>query len=214
VRGADTVVLGIEKKQAAKLQDQRTVRKICQVDSHVSLAFAGLTADARVLVNKSRMNCQSHRLTIEDAPTVEQVARHIAEIQQKYTSTGGRRPFGIACLLGGFNQDGTPQLYQTDPSGTYSAWKAATTGRSEKSVREFLEEQYEEEMDEAATTKLAIRALLETVESGAKNIEIAVMKRGEACRMMEESDISAICKVITAEAEAAAEAAKAKATEG
>jgi hypothetical protein len=32
--------------------------------------------------------------------------------------------------------------------------------------------------------------------------------------MMEESDISAICKVITAEAEAAAEAAKAKATEG
>eukprot|EP00947_MAST-08B_sp_MAST-8B-sp1_P003052 g3052.t1 len=213
VRGKNTVVLGIEKRQAAKLQDSRTVRKICEIDTHVSLAFAGLTADARVLVNKARLNCQSHRLTIEDAPTVEQVARHIAEIQQKYTSTGGRRPFGIACLLGGFNQDGTPQLYQTDPSGTYSAWKAATTGRSMKTVREFLEEQYEEDMDEAATVKLAIRALLENVESGSKNIEIAVLRHGQRCASMPEAEVDAICKQIQEEAEKAAESAKKKASE-
>ena len=194
-------------------QDQRTVRKICQVDSHVALAFAGLTADARILINKARMNCQSHRLTIEDAPTVEQVARHIAEIQQRFTSTGGRRPFGIACLLGGFNMDGTPQLYQTDPSGTFSAWKAATTGRSMKTVREFLEEQYEEDMDETATIKLAVRALLETVESGSKNIDIAVLKHGEPCRMVTEDALLAICQEVQEETERAAEAAKKKAAE-
>ncbi len=42
---------------------------------------------------------------------------------QKYTQSGGVRPFGISTLIVGFDPDGSPRLFQTDPSGTYSAWK-------------------------------------------------------------------------------------------
>ena len=35
------VVLGVEKKAVAKLQEDRTVRKIALLDNHVALAFAG-----------------------------------------------------------------------------------------------------------------------------------------------------------------------------
>ena len=46
-------------------------------------------------------------------------------IFQKYTQSNGRRPFGISALIVGFDDDGVPRLYQTDPSGTYHAWKVS-----------------------------------------------------------------------------------------
>lgn len=41
MRGETIVVVGVEKKSVAKLQDDRTVRKICVLDDNVFMAFAG-----------------------------------------------------------------------------------------------------------------------------------------------------------------------------
>ncbi|KAK6924506.1 Proteasome, subunit alpha/beta [Dillenia turbinata] len=220
VRGTDTVVLGVEKKSTVKLQDSRlsgadnllllscrSVRKIVNLDCHIALACAGLKADARVLINRARVECQSHRLTVEDPVTVEYITRYIAGLQQKYTQSGGVRPFGLSTLIAGFDPyTGVPALYQTDPSGTFSAWKANATGRNSNSMREYLEKNYKETSGQE-TVKLAIRALLEVVESGGKNIEVAVMTKEHGLQQLEEAEIDAIVAEIEAE-KTAAEAAK------
>mmetsp|Transcript_8807 Transcript_8807/g.6164 ORF Transcript_8807/g.6164 Transcript_8807/m.6164 type:complete len:251 (-) Transcript_8807:71-823(-) len=206
IRGKDCVVLAVERRALAKLQDPRTIRKIVPIDSTTTLAFAGLTADARVLINKTRVEAQSYRLTCEDSPSVEYMARFIARTQLKYTQRGGVRPFGIATLIVGFGlndkNEEVPVLYQTDPAGTYSSWRAQVIGgRNAKSLREFLEKNYNDDLGEKEAVKLSVQALLEVVDSGAKNMEICVVKTGGVKHMMEESEVDAIVKEIEAEVE-------------
>ncbi|KAG9883167.1 N-terminal nucleophile aminohydrolase, partial [Aureobasidium melanogenum] len=140
VKGDKIVVLGCEKRSAMKLQDTRiTPSKIGLIDNHVCLAFAGLNADARILVDKARLEAQSHRLTVEDPVSIEYITKHVAQVQQRYTQSGGVRPFGISTLIVGFDPNSTEaRLFYTEPSGIYSAWKANAIGRSSKTVREFL----------------------------------------------------------------------------
>jgi len=200
VRGKSILVLGVEKKSVPKLQDPRTVRKIVQLDDHISLAFAGLTADARVLINKARLECQSYSLTIEEPVSVEYVAKYIAGVQQKYTQSGGVRPFGISTLVIGFD-DGKPRLFQTDPSGTHAEWKANATGRNSKTVREFLEKNYQDGMSDDEAIKLAIKALLETVEGTSKNLDIAVMRSDQKLTFLPDEEVDKVVKVIEEEKE-------------
>lgn len=82
-------------------------------------------------------------------------------IHKKYTQSGGRRPFGISTLIIGY--DGLPCLFQTDPSGIYSAWKATAVGRSSKTVSEFLEKNYVIDMDKDQVLKLTVKSLLEVI---------------------------------------------------
>ncbi|RKF74512.1 Proteasome subunit alpha type-4 [Golovinomyces cichoracearum] len=198
VKGKEIVVLGCEKRSAMMLQDTRiTPSKIGLLDNHVCLAFAGLNADARILVNKARLEAQSHRLTVEDPVTIEYITKYVAGVQQRYTQSGGVRPFGVSTLIVGFDHnDKTPRLYQTEPSGIFSAWKANAIGRSSKTVREFLERNHKEDMDREETIKLTIKSLLEVVQTGAKNIEIAIMAPGQPIEMLPVQDIETHVKNI------------------
>lgn len=54
--------------------------------------------------------------------------------------------------------------------------QACAIGRASKTVREFLEKNYTDTLEREQAIKLAIKSLLEVVQTGAKNIEISVME--------------------------------------
>ncbi|SCU78959.1 LAMI_0A06722g1_1 [Lachancea mirantina] len=204
IKGQDCVVVGCERRSTLKLQDPRiTPSKISKVDSHVVLSFAGLNADSRILIEKARVEAQSHRLTLEDPVTVEYLTRYVAGVQQRYTQSGGVRPFGVSTLIAGFDpSDTTPRLYQTEPSGIYSAWSAQAIGRNSKTVREFLEKNYQKDAppaEEQDCVRLTVKALLEVVQTGAKNIEITVVRPNARIVALSSDEIDEHVSAIEAE---------------
>jgi 20S proteasome subunit alpha 4 len=185
------------------LQDSRTIRKIVSIDDRTILAFAGLNADARILIQHLRLECQQYRSSMDHIPTVDWMARHLANVQQYATQRPGVRPFGIATLIAGIGPDGidsAPVLYQTDPAGTQSKWKAQVIGgRNAKSLREYLEKQYTKDMEESVVLKLAISSLLEVVDSGAQTMEICIVRKGGKKEMITEDAIATIVQQIEQE---------------
>ena len=81
-------------------------------------------------------------------------------------------------------------------------------------MREFLEKNYsaDDNVTEHATVKLAIKALLEVVQQGGKNLEVAVMRKGQKMEMMKVEEIEKYVTEIDKEKEE--EAAKQKRERG
>ncbi|EDO18933.1 hypothetical protein Kpol_1023p108 [Vanderwaltozyma polyspora DSM 70294] len=204
IKGENCVVLGCERRSTLKLQDTRiTPSKISKIDNHVILSFSGLNADSRILIEKARIEAQSHKLTLEDPISVEYLTRYVAGVQQRYTQSGGVRPFGISTLIAGFDpNDKTPKLYQTEPSGIYSSWTAQTIGRNSKTVREFLENNYDRNEPPKTVeecVKLTVKSLLEVVQTGAKNIEITVVKPDSEILTLDNDEIDKYVQEIETE---------------
>jgi 20S proteasome subunit alpha 4 len=77
--------------------------------------------------------------------------------------------------------------------------KANAIGRSSKTVREFLERNHKPDMDREETIKLTVKSLLEVVQTGAKNIEIAIMAPGKLLEMLPVEDIEKYVESINTE---------------
>lgn len=80
LRGKDCVILAVEKKPIATIQDPRTIKKIQKIDNHIMCTFSGLQADARVLIDKARFESQSFRFQMEDEPSIQYISKSVATI--------------------------------------------------------------------------------------------------------------------------------------
>lgn len=58
-----------------------------------------------------------------------------------------------------------------------TAWKATSVGKNSDKVTEILETNFEENMNYQKALYLVIDCMLQYVEAGSKNIEIAVMRK-------------------------------------
>ncbi len=174
----DGVIL-MASRVVSKLAGENQEGKIKAIDNHIGVASSGIVADSRVLVDKSRVKAQTHKLTYEEDIDVTSLGKYIADQKQVYTQYGGIRPYGISFLIGGFDGE-TPRLFETDPSGSFSTWKAKALGRGAEKIEEHFEKNYKEEMSKEDALKLAFAAMKKAEKDiKAESIELAIIEDGE-----------------------------------
>ena len=176
VKCKEGIVIAVEEKPR-KLQISETAQKIFQIDDHVGVAAAGYIPDARSQVDNARFFSQSNKMIYDEPVEVETIAKHLADQCQQYTQYAGVRPFGVALILGGVVNK-TPQMYLTDPSGTYISYDAIAIGAGSEEVTDFLEKTYKNDLslDDASALATAGIYLSSEDKDGAEHIRMAHIK--------------------------------------
>ena len=174
------IVFCVEKRQLA-LQENIGSEKLFKIDDHVGVAIAGLTADARTLVEQARVHAQVNILSYNEKVPVLETTRDLCDQMQLYTQNAGVRPFGVSFLIGGIDPDGSTKLFLTDPSGAFWGYHACAIGRSSPAVREYLTKEYKKTLSFEELKLLTIRALKEVIEGDLteNSFEIAIIEKDE-----------------------------------
>nr|AAD53404.1 alpha-1 subunit of 20S proteasome [Haloferax volcanii DS2] len=165
VRTPEGVVLAADKRSRSPLMEPTSVEKIHKADDHIGIASAGHVADARQLIDFARHQSQVNRLRYGEPIGIETLTKEVTDHIQQYTQVGGARPFGVALLIGGV-ENGTPRLYETDPSGTPYEWKAVSIGADRGDHQEHLEENFRDDLTLDEGIELALEAIASTSDEG------------------------------------------------
>ncbi|NHW89255.1 MAG: archaeal proteasome endopeptidase complex subunit alpha [Archaeoglobales archaeon] len=179
IKTKEGVILVADKRVGSRLLEADTIEKIYKIDEHICAATSGLVADARVLVERARIEAQINRLTYEEPITVKELAKRICDFKQQFTQFGGVRPFGVSLLIAGV--DFVPKLYETDPSGALLEYKATAIGMGRNIVMEFFEKEYREDLTFEEALVLALVAMGKSIESElqAENVEVGCVRTDE-----------------------------------
>ena len=182
IRVQDAVILGAIKTSAPLLAED-SHKKIYEIDDHIGVAMSGLIADARDLVELARVKSQISKITFGTPISVSTLTKYVADRKHIVTQYAGVRPFGVGFLIGGVDETGA-KLFETDPSGTVIEWVAQAIGRGADKAKKALEKDYKPKMSAEDAVKLAWDALKTAEkETGAKDLEIAVIKSNEFKRL-------------------------------
>lgn len=139
----DGVVMASEKKiTSGLLAPTKTSEKTYKLCPHATCSVAGLTADANILIDQARLRAGRYAYQYQEAIPVENLVEHVCNYKQAYTQYGGLRPFGVAFLFAGYDETHGFQLYQSDPSGNYSGWKATVIGANNQAGKSLLKTEY------------------------------------------------------------------------
>mmetsp|Transcript_8292 Transcript_8292/g.16840 ORF Transcript_8292/g.16840 Transcript_8292/m.16840 type:complete len:261 (-) Transcript_8292:368-1150(-) len=201
LRSGTHVVLATLKRASSELSANQ--KKLFQIDEHMGIAIAGLTADARVLSRFLRMECLNYKFNYGKHYPASRAVLDVANKCQKSTQIASKRPFGVGLLVAAVDETG-PHLYQTCPSGNYFEFYAMAIGSRSQSAKTYLERTFQEfehcSLDELC--KHAMLALRETVSSSkdtelqSKNTAIAFVGKGTPFTIVENEDIQPYLDVI------------------
>ncbi|EKX33028.1 20S proteasome subunit alpha type 7 [Guillardia theta CCMP2712] len=226
VKGEHCLCIATERRAFAKLQIPSTVRKMYQVDAHILGTIAGMSADARDVIDRARMEALTYRMEYEDCPPVEYIAKFVGDLMLENTVSETVRPYGASVILTGFDKltyheylpsrvpppYPFPRIFLCDPSGAVQECSAISIGRNSNVVMEFLEKHYDSHLhlikdkdlqtEERILCEFALAAMMEVVNmNGSRSVELATMTIENGVRILLDDEVDILLQNLSEQLE-------------
>lgn len=157
---SDGVFVITDKRIEDKLIVSKSTNKVYEIDEHIIVSIAGIVSDARVLIERSQVVAQQHRITYDSKIEPELIIKEISNIKQQFTQYGGARPFGVSLMVAGVDRKKS-KLYTSDVTGNYISYYATAIGESDDKIKGKLREKYKQDLTIKKGVKLAMDILEE-----------------------------------------------------
>lgn len=154
--------------------------KAFRLSNHLGCCVAGVTSDANELIDFARLVAHRHEYTFQEPMAVEDLCRAICDEKQLYTQHGGVRPFGVSFMIAGWDRYFGFQLFATEPSGDYNAWRAFAIGKNDQLAQSLLKKEWKEELTLEEAEILGLRVLSKTMDAiklPKDRVELAVLQK-------------------------------------
>lgn len=185
VRCRDGVVLVSQLPSSDRLVDSTSNSFIHKINDYCVAMVCGRVADGRKIIDKLRSESAEFLRKWGYQPPAAEACERLADINQVYTQEAWQRPYGVICMVAGWDYQGRrSSLYKTDPAGTCMGWRAAAAGAKENELGEWLIQQLHPGESEEPTveegTKVCLRGFQKYVSGSltGDDVEVVIIREG------------------------------------
>ncbi|ANZ76381.1 BA75_03387T0 [Komagataella pastoris] len=202
---SEGIVLGVEKRVSSPMLESSSIEKIVEIDRHIGCAMSGLTADARSMIDHARVSSLTHDLYYDEPVGVESLTQSVCDLALRFGegASGEKRlmsrPFGVALLVAGFDDQKGPQLYHAEPSGTFYRYDAKAIGSGSEGAQQELQNEYHSSLTLKDAELLTLKILKQVMEEklDSKNAQLAIVTKEKGFQIYDDEATSELIKNLT-----------------
>ncbi|GIU68644.1 MAG: proteasome subunit beta [Candidatus Pacearchaeota archaeon] len=158
----DGIVMAADRQvTAGKLVYLKNFKKIIQINDYLMISWTGVVSDAQQITKIIAAELKLKELRSRKRPTVKEAANLVSSLIYSFVRRPSMVPYIVGVLVGGFNEDGSTELYTLDPSGSVSKVEDydANFGSGMPFVLGLLERQYKPGISIKEGIDLAVEAI-------------------------------------------------------
>jgi proteasome beta subunit len=158
----DGVIMAADRQvTAGNIVMSKKEKKVIQLNDYLVGAWCGNASDAQMLSRIIIAELRLKELRSKQRPTIKETASLVANICFRNIRQMSMIPSIVGTLIGGFNEDGTVEVYTIEPAGGYYKVEDydANFGSGMPFILGLLERGYKKDMTIKEGTELAVEAL-------------------------------------------------------
>lgn len=158
----DGVVIAADRQTTAgNIAINKNTRKLVKINDYMAFAGTGQASDVRMMKKLTAAELRLKELKAKARPRVKEGAHLMGMLAYNNIRRPQMIPFIAGSLVGGYNEDGSVELYTIEPAGTVTKVEDydANFSSGMTFVLGFLERNYKENMEIKEGVDLAMEAL-------------------------------------------------------